>query len=64
MSGTKADLYRQLEVGFRTAEISVFDNMLIAIYWKRSRGNMAFIFLAGQAVSSDADLGYGVLTRE
>jgi hypothetical protein len=50
VSGTKADLYRQLEVGFRTAEISVFDNMLIAIYWKRSHGNMVFIFLAGQAV--------------
>lgn len=59
-----ADLYRQLEVGFRTIQISVFDNMLIIIYWIRSRGNMAFIFLAGQEVSSDADLGYGVLTRK
>jgi hypothetical protein len=64
VSGAKADLYRQLEVGFRTIQISVFDNMLITIYWIRSRGNMAFIFLAGQEVSSDADLGYGVLTRK
>lgn len=59
-----ADLYRQLEVGFRTIQISVFDNMLITIYWIPSRGNMTFIFLAGQEVSSDADLSYGVLTRK
>lgn len=58
------DLYRQLEVGFRTIQISDFDNMLITIYWIRSRGNMAFIFLAGQEMCSDADLGYGVLTRK
>jgi len=32
VSGTKADLFRQLQVGFRTVQISVFDNMLIVIY--------------------------------
>jgi len=32
VSGTKADLFGQLQVGFRTVQISVFDNMLIVIY--------------------------------
>ena len=63
VSGTKADLFRQLQVGFRAVQISVFDNMLIVIYWLRSREKMVFIFFTGQEMSWDADLSYGLLTR-